>query len=68
VNGVFAVTQLLDYLARTGLYQLTEAEFRTALGATAHDEAHDAFMTLPPYTRTSEASAGEWPQTCRLGL
>jgi hypothetical protein len=28
-------------------------------GATAHDEAHNAFMTLPPYTRTRE---GEAPQ------
>ena len=38
VNGVFAVTRLLDYLARTGLYQLTEAEFRTALAMyTIHD-------------------------------
>ena len=23
-------------------------------GSAFHDEAHDAFMTLPPYTRTSE--------------
>ena len=31
---------------------------RSAFGATAHDAVHgtvdDAFMTLPPYTRTSE--------------
>jgi len=27
---------------------------RSAFGATAHDDVHDAFMTLPPYTRTSE--------------
>src|SRR6266516_8003178 len=38
VNGVFAITRLLNYLARTGLYQLTEAEFRTALAMyTIHD-------------------------------
>jgi hypothetical protein len=38
VNGVFAVTRLLDYLARTGLYQITEAEFRTVLAIfTDHD-------------------------------
>src|SRR5260370_24738158 len=38
VNGVFAVTRLLDYLARTGLYQLTETEFRTVLAMyTIHD-------------------------------
>ena len=29
----------------------------SAFGATAHDEAHDAFMALPPYTRTSEGEA-----------
>ncbi|MFL5661431.1 MAG: hypothetical protein ACJ8BW_08755 [Ktedonobacteraceae bacterium] len=29
----------------------------SAFGTTAHDEAHDAFMTLPPYTRTSEGEA-----------
>ena len=27
------------------------------LGATAHDDAHDAFMTLPRHTRTSEGEA-----------
>jgi hypothetical protein len=27
---------------------------KSAFGATAHDDVHDAFMTLPPYTRTSE--------------
>src|SRR6266851_9437720 len=26
----------------------------SAFGATAHDGVHDAFMTLTPYTRTSE--------------
>jgi hypothetical protein len=25
--------------------------------ATAHDEAHNAFMTLPPYTRIREGEA-----------
>ena len=27
---------------------------RSAFGVTAHDAVHDAFMTLPAYTRTSE--------------
>jgi hypothetical protein len=29
----------------------------SAFGATAHDEAHDAFMAFPPYTRTGEGGA-----------
>jgi hypothetical protein len=38
---------------------------------TAHDDAHCAFMTLPPYSRTSKdevhhLSCG--PQSCRVGL
>jgi predicted ATPase len=34
-------------------------------GATAHDDAHDAFMTLPPYTQTrgGEVPPGSWPAT-----
>ncbi len=36
-----------------------------------HDDAHGAFMTLPPYTSTSKdevhhLSCG--PQSCRVGL
>src|SRR5258708_2975385 len=31
----------------------------SAFGATAHDAVHDAFMTLPPYTRTSEDEVHE---------
>src|SRR5258708_36608522 len=39
--------------------------------ATAHDDAHCAFMTLPPYSSTSKdevhhLSCG--PQSCRAGL
>jgi hypothetical protein len=37
-------------------------------GATAHDDAHNAFMTLPPYTRTREGEApqlGSGPKPCR---
>src|ERR1700674_1653965 len=49
VNGVFAVTRLLDYLARTGLYQLTEAEFRTAL----------AMYTRPDLHKVPEAERGK---------
>jgi len=40
----------------------------SAFGATAHDAAHDAFMTLPPYTRTREGEApqlGSGPTPCR---
>ncbi len=34
-----------------------------------HDDAHDAFMTLPPYTRTREGKAppGSWPATLLVG-
>jgi len=31
----------------------------SAFGATAHAAVHDAFMTLPPYTRTSEGEVHE---------
>ncbi len=40
-------------------------------GATAHDDAHHAFMTLPPYTRTREGETrqlGRGPKPCRLDL
>src|SRR6266849_6139447 len=43
------------------------SEFQT----TPHDDAHGAFMTLPPYTRTREGEApqlGSGPTPCRLGL
>ncbi len=36
-----------------------------------HDDAHDAFMTLPPYTHMREGEApqlGCGPTPCRLGL
>jgi hypothetical protein len=41
----------------------------SAFGATAHDEAHDAFMTLPPYSRTrdGEAPPGSWLTTLLAG-
>ena len=41
----------------------------SAFGVTAHDEAHDAFMTLPPYTRTREGKAppGSWPARLLAG-
>ena len=42
----------------------------SAFEATAHDEAHNAFMTLPAYTRTSEGKVhqlGSGPTPCRLG-
>src|SRR5258707_5096321 len=40
-------------------------------GSAFHDEAHGAFMTLPPYTRTREGETrqtGRGPQPCWLGL
>src|SRR5260370_13131287 len=43
----------------------------SAFQATAHDDAHGAFMTLPPYTSTREGEApqlGSDPTPCRLGL
>jgi len=46
-----------------------------AFGATAHvnvhDTAHDAFITLPAYTRTREGEVhplSNGPKPCRLGL
>jgi len=30
------------------------AQLRSGFEATAHDDVHNAFMTLPPYTRTRE--------------
>src|SRR5712692_2982121 len=41
------------------------------VSATAHDAAHGAFMTLPPYTRTRERGTrqlGSGPKLCRVGL
>ena len=35
-----------------------------AIGATAHDEVHNAFMTLPPYTRTSEGEVSFCALAC----
>src|SRR5579859_6084766 len=43
----------------------------SAFGATLHDDAHGAFMTLPPYTRTREGEVrqlGSGPKPCRLGF
>jgi hypothetical protein len=43
----------------------------SAFEATAHDEAHNAFMTLPAYTKTSEGKVhqlGSGPTPCRLEL
>jgi hypothetical protein len=41
----------------------------SAFEAIAHDEAHDVFMALPPYTRTREGVAppGSWPATLLAG-
>jgi hypothetical protein len=40
VNGIFAITRLLDYLAKAGLYQLTEAEFRAVLAIFTNHDLH----------------------------
>jgi hypothetical protein len=40
VNGVFAVTRLLDYLAREGLYQLTEEEYRAVIAIYSIHDLH----------------------------
>ena len=43
----------------------------SACGAIAHDDAHDAFMTLPPYTRSRESEARQLrsgPKPCRVGF
>jgi len=42
-----------------------------AFGATLHDDAHGAFMTLPAYTRTREGEVhqlGSGPNVLRAGL
>src|SRR5216683_2373602 len=41
------------------------------VSATAHDAAHGAFMTLPPYNRTREGEVRQLdsgPKLCRVGL
>ena len=43
----------------------------SAFGATAHDDVHDAFMTLPAYTRTREGEVhqlGSGPNVVRASL
>ena len=43
----------------------------SAFQATAHDEAPDAFMTLPAYARIREGEAPQMscgPPSCRVGL
>ena len=40
VNGVFAITRLLDYLAKRDLYQITEAEFRAVLAIFTNHDLH----------------------------
>ena len=39
----------------------------SAFGATAHAVVHGAFMTLPPYTRTSEGEVHELGRRVRNG-
>src|SRR5258708_38700250 len=40
VNGVFAVTRLLGYLAREGRYHLSEEAYRTVLATTTIQHLH----------------------------
>ncbi len=57
-----------DGLPGLGVFSLL---WGSAFGATAHDAAHDAFMTLPHHTRTREGEVhhlGCGPQSCRVGL
>jgi hypothetical protein len=56
-----------DELHSLGVAMTESHTFR----ATAHDEAHDAFMTLPPYTRTREGESrqlGRGTKPCRVGV
>jgi hypothetical protein len=39
--------------------QLRRGRREIVAGATAHDDAHDIFMTLPPYTSTREGEASQ---------
>ncbi len=51
--------------------QLRRGRRETVAGATAHDDAHDVFMTLPPYTSTREGEAsqlGTVPKPCRVSI
>jgi hypothetical protein len=54
-------------MSRQRVLWLLISEFQ----ATIHDEAHDAFMTLSPYTRTKEGEAhhlSSGTKFCWLGL
>ncbi len=70
-------TELIGLGLRAGVFLPDAFSLRCGLafGATApvdvHGAAHDAFMTLPAYTRTREGEAhplGNDPKPCRLGL
>ena len=39
----------------------------SACGTTAHDDVHDAFMTLPPYARTRQGEVHELGLGVRKG-
>ena len=56
--GLTASRQLIDRYAAVFLPDAFSHMGRSAFGATAHDDVHgavhNAFMTLSPYTRTSE--------------
>src|SRR5437764_4361258 len=44
---------------------------RRSIRRKCHDDAHDAFMTLPAYAITREGEArhpGRGPKSCRVGL
>jgi hypothetical protein len=51
--------------------QLRRGRRETVAGAAVHDDAHGAFVTLPPYTSTREGEACQQecsPKPCRVGL
>jgi hypothetical protein len=51
--------------------QLRRERREVVAPATAYDDAHDVFMTLPPYTSTKEGEVsqlGTSPKPCRVGI
>lgn len=84
VNGVFAVSRLLDYLAKAGLYQLTGEEFRTILAIFTNHDMHkipevvhgkrgEFDIPLEPFREEGEALglfdfADVSPEQMRLGM
>jgi DNA-binding NarL/FixJ family response regulator len=70
-NGQEALARAADLRPEVVLMDM-RMPVMDGVSATAHlREAHNAFMTLPPYTRTREVEAprlGRGPTPCRLSL